>query len=100
MTDRDTIDASVKTLRILDLLLRHFAHGLTNADIARSTGYDRPVVTRHLQTLESAGFVEKIPETGRFRPSVRLARSALEILRSMEAAKGRLEEIKTRITGA
>lgn len=97
MNKTPSLQSSGKTLDILNLLLRHFAHGLTNVDIARATGLDAPLVVRHVNTLEEKGFVERIPETGRIRPSIRLAQASTQILKSLADARQRLDEIQTRI---
>lgn len=98
MSKTPSLQSSGKTLDILNLLLRHFAHGLTNIDIARATGLDAPGVVRHVNTLEGKGFVERIPETGRIRPSVKLAQACYGILKSLDDAAGRVDELKSRIT--
>jgi len=49
-------------------------------------------------TLEEKGFAERIPETGRIRPSVQLARHAVSILRSLDAAEERIQNMKQRLT--
>ena len=59
---------------------------------------DEPEIRRLLSaTLEEAGFAERIPETGRIRPSTRLAQHAVGILRSLDAAKQRVDEIVHRL---
>lgn len=90
-------DASRKTLRILHLLMRHFAHGLTNVEIAKALELAPTVVLAHVNALEAEGFAERVPETNRIRPSTRLAQDAVGILRSLEAATSRFNELQTRI---
>ena len=87
-----------KVLDVLNVLLGHFAHGLTPTDLVKATGLSASNITRYVATLEAAGFAERIPETGRIRPSVRLAQQAVGILRNLEAAKGRLDELTSRLT--
>lgn len=87
-----------KVLAVLNLLMRHFAHGLTNAEIASSTGLGPSNVCRYVAALESAGFAERIPETGRYRPSHRIAQLAVGILKSLDDAQARLQESVSRIT--
>ena len=98
MAERTPLQSSATTLRILGLLQRHFAHGLTNSDIATALDIERSAVTRHTQVLEAEGFAERIAETGRIRASVRQAQACHAILQSLEAAASRMTETRGRIT--
>ena len=89
--------ASQTTLKILSLLQKHFVHGLTNGDISKSTGISASQVVHHVAALEAEGFADRIPETGRIRPSVRHAQACYQITRSLEDAAARVEELKSRI---
>ncbi|UTH73951.1 helix-turn-helix domain-containing protein [Chromobacterium sp. IIBBL 290-4] len=93
-----TTSSAAKVLEVLTVLLGHFAHGLTPSELAKATDLSPSNITRYVATLEEAGFAERIPETGRIRPSVKLAQHAVAILRSLEAARSRLDELTTRIT--
>ncbi len=90
--------ASITTLRILRLLEKHFSHGLTNGDISKATGISASQVVHHVAALEAEGFAERIPETGRIRASVRHAQACYGILKSLDDASNRVDELKTRIT--
>lgn len=96
--DKGTGQSAGKVLEVLNVLLGHFAHGLTPTDLVKATGLSASNITRYVATLEAAGFAERIPETGRIRPSVRLAQQAVGILRNLEAAKDRLDELTSRLT--
>ncbi len=96
--DKGTGQSAGKVLEVLNVLLGHFAHGLTPTDLVKATGLSASNITRYVATLEAAGFAERILETGRIRPSVRLAQQAVGILRNLEAAKGRLDELTSRLT--
>lgn len=87
-----------KVLEVLNVLLGHFAHGLTPTDLVKATGLSASNITRYVATLEAAGFAERIPETGRIRPSTRLAQHAVSILRSLDSARQRIDEITNRMT--
>lgn len=93
-----TSQSAGKVLDVLNVLLGHFAHGLTPTELAKATSLEPSAITRYVATLEEKGFAERIPETGRIRPSVRLAQQAVGILRNLEAAKGRLDELTSRLT--
>lgn len=93
-----TSQSAGKVLDVLNVLLGHFAHGLTPTELAKTTGLDPSAITRYVATLEEKGFAERIPETGRIRPSSRLAQHAVGILRSLDSAKKRIDEITNRLT--
>ena len=89
--------ASITTLRILDVLLNNFAHGLTNGEVAKAAGISPSQAVHHVAALEAAGFAERVPETGRIRPSVRIAQKSTQIFRSLADAQQRIGEISNRI---
>lgn len=86
-----------KVLAVLDALFRNFADGYTPGELATATGFEPPEITRYVLTLEQAGYAERIPQTGRIRVSVSLARKAIQVMQSMDAAEHRLREIKSRL---
>ena len=67
-------------------------------ELAKATGLEPSSITRYVATLEAAGFAERIPETGRIRPSSRLAQHAVSILRSLDSARQRIDEMTNRLT--
>lgn len=92
-----TTAAAGKVLEVLNVLSGHFAHGLSPSELAQATGLSAPNITRYVATLIEAGFAERIPETGRIRPSSRFAVIAVGIMRSLDQAKARLDELSNRI---
>ena len=99
MSARDTaiLKSAPKVLDVLNVLMGHFAHGLTLTDLARATHNTLPSTSRYVDALEATGFAERIPETGRIRPSIRFAQLAVGILNDVERAQGRLSEIQSRL---
>jgi DNA-binding IclR family transcriptional regulator len=93
------IGSSIKVLRVLDVLLRNFAHGFSPKELKEATGFSGTDITRYVNTLEQAGFAERIHETGRIRPSHNHARFAVQIMNSLGEAERRLTESKTRLYG-
>lgn len=93
-----TTKSAEKVLEVLTVLMGHFAHGLTPGELAKATDLSPSNITRYVATLEEKGFAERIPETGRIRPSVKLAQHAVAILRSLDAAKSRIDELTSRLT--
>ena len=94
-SDTSALKSAQKVLDVLNLLMGHFAHGLTLTDLAKASGNPMPTTSRYVDALESRGFAERIPETGRIRPSRRFAQMAVGILTDIERAQTRLDEIKT-----
>jgi DNA-binding IclR family transcriptional regulator len=95
----DTIDSAGRVLGVLDLLFRaDFVHGLSPGEIGRDARLSPSAVTRYVATLEAAGAIERIPETGRIRPSVRWAQHATGVMYAVQASQRRLDETLTRLT--
>lgn len=91
---KNTTQSAGKVLDVLRALLDHFADGLAPSELARATGLEPSSITRYVATLEDRGFAERIPETGRIRPSREFARHAVSILRSLDEARARLDSLK------
>lgn len=87
-----------KVFAVLDVLFRNFAHGFSPGDLVKATGLGGGDITRFVNTLVEAGYAERIPETGRIRVSVALARKADQVLKSLDSAEDRIREQRTRIT--
>ncbi len=95
---KGTSQSAGKVLDVLNVLLGHFAHGLTPTELAKATGLEPSSITRYVATLEEKGFAERIPETGRIRPASRFAQHAVSILRSLDSARQRIDEMTNRLT--
>lgn len=93
-----TKSSAEKVLDVLNVLLKNFAVGFTNGELAKATGLSASNITRYVAVLESAGFAERIPETDRIRPSHNLAKQAISILTSLDEAKQRLDASILRVT--
>jgi len=91
------IKSAAKVLQVLDVLLRNFAHGFSPKELIEATGFSGADITRYVSTLEQGGYAERIQETGRIRPSERLARHAVQILNSLNAAEKQLADLNQRI---
>jgi len=87
-----------KVLIVLDLLLSNFAHGFTNAELSKATGFSPSNITHYIGALENQGFAERIQETGRIRASHRLAQRAVAIMNSLDTAKNQVDESIKRIS--
>lgn len=98
MAKTGTIASGEKILDVLNVLLRHFAHGMAPGELTRATGISASNMTRYVNTLEVKGFAERIPETGNIRPSHRLAQHAVAIMRALSDQEARAKESINRIT--
>lgn len=93
-----TNQSAGKVLDVLNVLLRHFAHGLTPGELVKATGFGPSNITHYVATLEQKGFAERIPETGRIRPSHRHAQFAMAIMKSLDDQEKRIKESINRIS--
>jgi DNA-binding IclR family transcriptional regulator len=75
---RERVASSRRALTILDLLAAEGPLG-TN-EIARRLGTTASTVSRQLGTLVESGYAEHEPETGRYRPGIRLVQIANLVL--------------------
>ena len=79
---RERVAAAKRSLAILDILADDGALG-TN-EIARRVGTTASTVSRQLGTLVEAGFVERVPETGRYRLGIRLVQLGNAVLARLD----------------
>lgn len=91
------VEAAVKVFGVLDVLFDHFAEGLAPSEVAKAARSTASHATRALQTLEAAGYAERIPETNRWRPAIRIARHATSIHRSIDRQELRTNELRQRV---
>jgi DNA-binding IclR family transcriptional regulator len=100
MTDTaapDVVESYLRLAKVRDLLWEHMVHGLSPTEIAAAAREPKSYVTRAMQTLRAAGDAEQIADTGRWRISVRYARHAVAVYRSLDRGAARIEEIRGRI---
>lgn len=92
-----TNKSATKVFAVLDVLFRNFAQGFTPSELARATELSPSDITRYVATLIDTGYAERIPDTDRIRVSVSLARKAIQIMQSLDAAERRIQETRNRI---
>jgi DNA-binding IclR family transcriptional regulator len=83
MTDRYNVPALQRGLQMLSLFSREKKE-LTGADFAHLLGLPRASIFRILQTLEQAGYIEKIDDSARYRLGVAVLRLGFEYIASLE----------------
>lgn len=87
--------------RILKVVLVMFGHeieGLAPGQIARLADIKPGEVTRDLDNLMQAGWVEMVPLGSTYRLTPMLGQKALAILHSIERAARHLDDTRTRYT--
>lgn len=82
--DHKGFSAVRRSWRIVELLVRHFAEGMSNSEIAESLKVNRPTVTRDLTVLEEEGLVHKL-DNGRWA----LTLKPLQLFRAFSLAHER-----------
>lgn len=92
-----TNKSATKVFSVLNVLFRNFAQGFTPSELARATELSPSDITRYVATLIDTGYAERVPDTDRIRVSVALARKAIQIMQSLDAAERRLQETRNRI---
>ena len=92
------IAALARGLRLMDVMWESFAVGMSSGEVAKAAKESPSYATRALQTLAAAGWVERVPETERWRPSVRAARRLAAVNRDMDRQDHRLTELRARVS--
>jgi IclR family acetate operon transcriptional repressor len=77
------LEAVERALRVLDAFLEVPGEAGTN-EIARRTGINASTVSRLLSTLVAGGYVEHLPDTGRYRLGPHLIRLANHMMSSLD----------------
>ena len=77
------LEAVERALRVLDAFLELPGEAGTN-EIARRTGINASTVSRLLSTLVAGGYVEHLPESGRYRLGPHLIRLANHMMSSLD----------------
>jgi DNA-binding IclR family transcriptional regulator len=94
---RATNTSALKVLNVMEVLFKNFFHGYSPGELATATGYSASDITRYVETLIQAGWAERIEETGRIRPSVKIAKFAIQIMNALNRAEQALSELINRI---
>lgn len=89
--------AQQRVLQALQLLAGHELDGLAPGEIAKRLRTTPSNVTRDLANLKEAGLAECL-DSGRWRITPRMAQLALGVLRALDRAKQRVEEVGQRFT--
>src|SRR5256885_9681263 len=77
------LEAVERALRVLDAFLEQPGEVGTN-ELSRRTGINASTVSRLLSTLVAGGYVEHVPESGRYRLGPHLIRLAHHMMSSLD----------------
>jgi DNA-binding IclR family transcriptional regulator len=91
-----TIEASIKTLRVLDEVARIGAGSISGADVSYETGINYNSTMCHLATLERAGYIEQLAD-GRFTASLKLGTFYAKKVAQLEFARKEITKNLSRI---
>lgn len=94
------IESLARGLRLLDAMWGGFALGMTPGEVAEAAKESPSYATRALRTFEAAGWAERLPETKRWRATVRLVRHLQTVRLGLEREQARLAETAGRIETA
>lgn len=90
---------SASQQRLLKLVLALFGdvvQGFQPGDLASAVGCPGAAVTRDLDNLLTAGLVEYVEETRRYRLTPRLPQQAIKVWTAIDRAERDLQEAKSR----
>lgn len=80
------IEALGRGLQILEVFSGELP-SLTLTDITSAVGLDKSTAFRSIYTLEKLGYLERDPETKRYRPGLKVLRLGFTVLNSLEIAQ-------------
>lgn len=93
-----TNDGQQRILGLLRFLRGNEFLGVTPTELAKATGSSAALITRDLANLETAGYAERIEETGRWRLGPELIKTAIAFTDHIDQQQRRLTEIRQRYT--
>lgn len=93
-----TNEAQQRLVKLILLMFTDVVNGLAPSVLAREIGCSKPVMTRDLDNLLTAGVAERDENTGLFRLTPRLPQQAIKVWTAIERAERRVAEAKHRFT--
>ena len=86
-----------RLLTVIEALSGHEVFGMRLRDVAQATGALDSTVLRDLETLESAGWAQKLPD-GKWCLSAKPIQLLLNFQSGLARSSGRVEEVRTNYT--
>jgi DNA-binding IclR family transcriptional regulator len=91
-------DAQQRVLQVMLALFSDVVAGVSNAAIAKATGYTPSSITRDLSNLRIAGLAERDETTGLWRLTPRLPQQAVKVFSAIDRHAAQVEQARSRFT--
>ena len=93
-----TNEAQQRIMRLVMAIAGHELHGVSAQDMVQMQQCNASMVTRDIANLVAVGWVERIPETNRWRLAPSVVQIAMRHMVGLDRAKQKLAEIQHRYT--
>lgn len=93
-----TNEAQQRLMKVVIALFGDVIHGYPPAVLAKAVECSQSVITRDLDNLLTAGWVERDEATGHWRLTPRLPQQAIKVFNALDAAQRRVDEARNRFT--
>lgn len=93
-----TNEAQQRLMKVVIALFGDVIAGYPPAVLAKAVDCSQSVITRDLDNLLQAGWVERDEATGHWRLTPRLPQQAIKVFNALDAAQRRVDEARNRFT--
>ncbi len=93
-----TNEAQQRLLRVVLALFGDVVNGYPPAALAKAACCAASVITRDLDNLRTAGWAERIEDTGHWRLTPRMPQQAIKVFNAIDSAQRRVDEVRNRFT--
>lgn len=93
-----TNEAQQRLMKVVIALFGDVISGYPPAVIAKAVECSQSVITRDLDNLLTAGWVERMETTGHWRLTPRLPQQAIKVFNSIDRAQRQVDEARNRFT--
>lgn len=93
-----TNEAQQRLMKVVIALFGDVIAGYPPAVLAKAVECSQSVITRDLDNLLTAGWVERLEATGHWRLTPRLPQQAIKVFNSIDRAQRQVDEARNRFT--
>lgn len=93
-----TNEAQQRLMKVVIALFGDVIHGYPPSVLAKAVECSQSVITRDLDNLLTAGWVERDEGTGHWRLTPRLPQQAIKVFNALDTAQRRVDEARNRFT--